>query len=431
MRIIRFGETSFEKLLSDLAARREQTFARFESEARSLIEDFKSRKEDALVAAAKDFDGVVLDKDQLWVDPDQIRNSHKVVSAELRAAIDHTIQRIERFQQELRPSGFQAQEEAGVYWGVEIRPLERVGIYVPRGYINALLLTAVPARLAKVEELVLATPPDRKLGAPFVDPAMLYAAKVFEIDRILVSGGVGALAAMAYGLAGSQAVEKIVGPTGQMGLVAKQLLSSRVAIDGLSGPMELVFLCDATSDLKSVASDVIGISERNPDAKVFVLHPQDAWLRKLVEEFIHQIEGLKEIQAREGIRRCLELNTQLISFDDVEEGYQFINELAPGLVVMPIDDAAEHLSKLRRCGGVLAGKYTSPVSLDLYGGAVGLVPTLGSAASVALSSPAAFVRRFSVIEIQKDAVKRLQAESLALAEAEGFSTHKAAYKARD
>ncbi len=108
-----------------------------------------------------------------------------------------------------------------------------------------------------------------------------------------------------------------------------------------------------------------------------------------------------------------------------------MNRWAPGLVVLPIDDAAEQVSKIRRCGGVLLGKYSSPVSLDLYGGAIGLVPTLGAAASMTMSSPAAYMRRFSLIEVQKEAVKRLQQESMALAQAEGFLTHQAAFRTRE
>jgi len=425
------GEPPLVRLTESLMQRREHLFLKLGPEIEKLLKEFHSGPTQALLRFAKDFDGIELEPKELFVDPDLIHYAHKLVSSELRQAIDHTIARIERFQQELRPSGFQAQEEAGVYWGVELRPLERVGIYVPKGYLNALLLSAVPARIAKVEEMIMATPPDARIPPPYVDPALLYVCKVFDIDKVIVSGGVGALAAMAAGTEKTRAVEKIVGPTGQIGMVAKQYLSELVAIDGTTGPMEAVFLCDSTTSSKSVGADVLGISERNPDAKIFVLHPDEAWLRKLVAELVDQVDAVRDFSGREGIRNCLDVNTHFIQSQSMAEGAEWLNRWAPGIVVLPVDDAAEHVSLIKRCGGVLMGRFTSPVSLDLYGGAIGIVPTLGAAASVTMSSPASFLRRFSVIEVQKEAVQRLKQESIALAVAEGFATHQGAFKTRD
>src|SRR5690606_36872017 len=143
-------------------------------------------------------------------------NAHKLVSPPVRQAVDHTIKRVERFQTEMRRSGFQTQLESGLYWGVEIRALDRVGIYCPKSYFLTIILCSVPARIAGVQDLLLATPPEKRLGPPFVDPAVLYAAKLFDIDKILVSGGAGALAAMAFGTASTLPVQKIVGPTGKL-----------------------------------------------------------------------------------------------------------------------------------------------------------------------------------------------------------------------
>jgi histidinol dehydrogenase len=348
----------------------------------------------------------------------------------LRQSIDHAIARVERFQKELRPSSFQTQEEAGLYWGIEVRPLSRVGIYVPKAYFLTMILNAVPARLAGVDELIVATPPDKKFGAPYVDPALLYAAKVFEIDRILLAGGVGGLAALALGSEDSLPVEKIVGATSKLGVVAKQKLSADVGIDGYPGPTEVAFVCDSSSSVKSVAADIVGLSDHNPNAEVFVFHHAEKWLQSLIDEIIVLIQNLKSHESREAVRNCLESNTHLFLMKKLEDSLATVNRLSPGLLCLVLDQAAEHLEKVKSCGSLLLGHYTSPVCLDLIGGATGLVSTLGSSAHFSLITPQTFCRLFSVVEIQKEALQRFQKESLELSEIEGFMAHQEVFGSR-
>lgn len=430
MRIIDQSHDNFEESFQNFLNRRQRVQEKYFLEADALIAEYREKKEGALIEFAKRFDHVEIEEAELWVQPDQIRNAHKLVSGKLRQSIDALILRVERFQKELRPSAFQTQEEAGLYWGVEVRPLDRVGIYVPKAYFLTMILNAVPARIAGVEELLVATPPDKRMGPPFVDPALLYAAKVFEIDKILLAGGVGGLSALALGTQDTEAVQKLVGATSKLGVVAKQRLSSEVGIDGFPGPTEVAFVCDTSSSVRSVAADIVGLSDHNPNAEVFVFHQQERWLQSLIEEIILLIQNLKSHESRDAVRNCLESNTHLLLMKRLEDSFQVVNRLSPGLLCLVLDNAAEHIGRVSSCGSLLLGHYTTPVSLDLIGGATGLVSTLGSASHFSLTTPATFSRQFSVVEIQKEALQRFQKASLELSETEGFMAHEAVFSSR-
>gem|GEM_PF-3070335 len=430
MKIIKIGTDIYEEKHDDLLSRRRKTFEKYAQDAAQLIEEYKEDREEALIRYAKDFDGIVLAEDQLWVNPDQIKNAHKLISPKLKQSIENVINRIMRFQQEMKLSPFQTQEEAGIYWGLEVRPLDRVGIYVPKNYFLTFILAAVPAKIAGVEEILIATPPEKKLGPPFVDPAILYVAKYFEINKILISGGVGGMAAMAYGTNSSMPVEKIVGPTRKLGLVAKLALSADVGIDGFTGPSELAFLCDKQSSYKAVAADIVALADHNPDAEVIVLNTEESWMENLLEEIISLIQDVKDPKGREGIRTCLESNTNLFLMDDLESELRFCNELAPGVLCLMTKEASTLIGKVKRCGSLLVGQYAPAVSIDIVGGATGLVSTLGASAFIGATTPASYVRHFGVLEIEKSALSRLQNQSLELSKAEGFSTHGAVFESR-
>lgn len=430
MKITEVGTKEFKEKLDKLLLRRQKLLDRLGEEASRLIQAYRERRELALIDHVREFDGVELSQDQLWIEPDQIRNSHKLVSAPVRQAIEHTVKRVERFQLEMRHSGFQAQLESGLYWGTEIRALERVGIYVPKSFFLTIILCGVPARIAGVEELVVATPPDRRLGPPFVYPAVLYTCKLFSIDKILVSGGVSALAALSFGTESTLPVQKIVGPTGKLGMVAKQKLSGYVGIDSLSGPTEVAFICNSTSSLKTVVSDIIGLADHNPDGEVFLFHHDMAWIQNLLEELVNVLPSIKNLESRDSIKNCLENNLHFFVSNSLEKSIQVVNQLSPGTVVLNFEKASEYVEKIKSCGCLLLGPYTPPVSLDLFGGGTGIVPTLGAAAFSSMSSPASYQRIFSLIEVEKSALERLQHESLELAHTEGFSTYEAVFNSR-
>lgn len=430
MKIIKSDSEAFERKFELLLTRRTRAIEKLGEEVDAIFKDYRERKEGALVDLIKEYDGVELDAESLWVDPDQIKNAHKLVTPEVKASIEATIERVERFQQEIKQTSFQTQDESGVYWGIEIRALDRVGIYVPKNYFLAFILSVVPARIAGVDEIIIATPPQKDLGEPYIDPATLYVAKKFEINKILLSGGPAAMAALAFGTSSTKPVQKVVGPSRRLGLVAKQRLSGYVGIDGLTGPAEVAFVCDKSSSVEIVASDIVGMADHNPDAQIFVFNTSEDWMENLLEEIVKASENLKDKEGREGVRNCLESNTHLFVFEDLNKSFQSVNRLSPGFVVDMTENPSEHISKITSCGSLLLGAFTPVVATDIIGGATGLVPTLGASAFSSMSSPATFTRKFSVMHIEEEALSRLRDKSQALSAAEGFSTHKSAFESR-
>lgn len=433
MKILTVGSSECDEHLKLLRTRRWRLLDELSAEVSASIQAYRSQGEAALLRSAQDYDEMSLTDADLWVDPEWIKSSHKKISTEVRKAIDHAHERILRFQEELKVSSFQANDEAGVFWGTEVRPLERVGIYVPGGsanYFMTLLLCGAPARAAGVKEIVVATPPRKNLDKPYVDFTLLYCAKLLKIEKILLAGGVGALSALAFGTSHSQPVQKIVGSGGRRTAVSKLLLSGYVGIDGLSGPIETAFVCDKTTKVSVVAADIVGRADHDPQAEIWVFHPKREWLEGLVDELATRIQQLKSHGEQSSIRSCLETRTSFFQVKNTEEAIDVVNDISPGVVVLPTDSATKWMSAIRSCGSVLLGHYTPAVGLDLIGAPSGLVNTLGTAAYSLSMSPMSFVRRFTLIEFDRDALNRHEIESLKLAKEEGFSTHGASFSAR-
>jgi histidinol dehydrogenase len=401
--------------------------------ADDLIARYRKEGESGLVAHALEFDGVSITENQIWVDPSAIKNSHKLLSSATRTALDRVKDRIERFHEELKITSFQREEDAGVVWGAEVHPLDRVGIYVPGGranYFMALMLCAIPARVAGVKEIVVATPPKKNIAAPFIDPTLLYSAKIMDVHEIILGGGVMGMAAMAFGTKKTKAVEKIVGSGGKRTTVGKQRLLGYVGVDGFSGPSETAFVCDKSSNVKVIAADILARADSDPEAEIFVFHTREDFIQTLVEELAAGINQLKDQRTRGGVESCLEKNTYFFLIKNLPEAFSIINQISPGTVCLDLKNASDYSSEIRSCGSLLIGEFTPSPSMDLVGGASGPVNTLGSASHSVSISPASFVRRFGVIEYDQESLARYRKEAVHLAQDIGFTTHEQSYKAR-
>lgn len=433
MKIVKTSSKEFAPIFRDLLVRREKVFDNYSSQAAAEIENFRKRGEDFLIEHANHHDGVELSQKQLWVDPQAIKQSHKVVSTEVRKSIESTKERIERFQADLKLSGIEAQEESGIIWGTIVRPLDRVGIYVPGGsahhFLN-LLLAGVPARLAGVKEIVVATPPKKKFEPLYVGADLLYCAKLLDISKILVCGGPAALAAMAFGTSQAGPVQKILGSGGKLTVTGFQKLSGHVGIGPFCGPAETAFLCDKTARIDFVGSDILGKADRDPEASIFLFHTDEKWIRELVDYLAARIGEIKDAQTRTSISQCVESNFFCFLTKSVSESIERVNELAPGTICLQLKSPNDYVSQIRACGSLLVGPYSPPTALDIIGGAAGLIPTLGAADYSMSLSPSAFLRRFPYIEVSKEALERAQATSVRLAREEGFVSHDQSFQVR-
>ncbi len=433
MRILKEGSADFELLVSEISQRRWTLLDERAAEVDKTIAVYRQEKEQALLRWADEYDELRLREEDLWVDPDWIKSSHKKVDALVRKAIDSAKSRMERFQDELRLSSMRMNDEAGVYWGTEVRPLDRVGIYVPGGRVNhfmTLLLCGIPAREAGVKELIVATPPKKHLEKPYVDFSLLYCAKLLKIESIVLAGSTGGLCALAFGTKYSPPVQKIVGSGGNLSAVAKMRLMGYVGIDTLSGPLETAFVCDSTTDLFRVAADIVARADLDSQAEIYVFHPDREWHEKLIDQIAVMMQGVRSQEEQISIRQCLDQKTYFFQVKSNRESLRHINRMAPSVLCLVVDGAQDLIPLVDSVGTVLLGHNTPPVGLDIFGAPSGLVNTLGTAQFMMSMSPLSFVRRFTILEMDKSALERHEQESLRLAKEEGFTTHVGTFTAR-
>lgn len=431
MKILKTGTPEFQETMNSVVSRRQHLMDEFSHETDEIIKRYRQSHERCLLEIARQYDQVTLTENELWISEEEIKNSHKKISSELRQTIENVKKRIERFQKELKTLSFHSEEEAGIFWGTEVRALDRVGIYVPGGrasYFITLILCAVSARLAGVKEIIVATAPKRRFGAPYVEPSLLYAAKLMEIQKILVAGGPAALAALAFGTKKTANVQMIVGGGSRRTMVAKQRLSGYVGIDGLTGPLEMGFICDKLASPKQVALEMIGRADHDPEAEIFIFHQQEKWIETLMDELTQGINNIKDRDTRATVDSCMQLNTYCFLVKNLEEAFSCINEIAPAVLCLRIEGASDYVKKVKTCGTVLLGPYTPPVALDLIGGASGVVKTHGTSQFSRLLTPDAFTHQFSSLEFSRGALKRYEDASRLLSLEEGFVTHGLSYK---
>jgi histidinol dehydrogenase len=326
--------------------------------------------------------------------------------------------RIRRFhQKEIRPSW--SLKEAGLNVGLERRPLERVGIYIPGGratYPSTVLMTAVPARLAGVKEIVMVSPCPR--GE--VSAVTLVAADMAGVDRIFKVGGAQAIAALAFGTESVPRVDKIVGPGNRFVTEAKRQVMGKVGIDSLAGPTELVILADRGANPAWIAADLISQAEHDPDARTLVITDSASLRRRVEGELKLQ---LRKTPRRDIVQASLKRHGEIISVPSLDKACDRINQIAPEHLEVQVASPRRLLKKILHAGAIFLGPY-SPVALgDYVAGSNHVLPTAGTAR---FSSPLGlndFQKWSAVIEATKKGLKRLAPVIKDLAEVEGLPAH--------
>jgi histidinol dehydrogenase len=271
VKLLRIGEKGFDQYLSEVEGRLSQDGIDLEREVRSILKDVRQRGDRALIHYTQLFDGVRVEIPRLQVNRGEVKQAYRKVPSDFLATLEKAAHRIRRFHQLLgRRSALwyapgTARLEKGIRLGQMIKPLERVGIYVPGGkasYPSTVLMAAIPARVAGVQQILMATPPQRE----GIDPAVLVAADLAGVDKTYRIGGAQAIAALAYGTASIPKVDKIVGPGNRYVAAAKRLVYGTVDIDMVAGPSEIVVISDGRTPPAFVAADLISQAEHDERA---------------------------------------------------------------------------------------------------------------------------------------------------------------------
>jgi histidinol dehydrogenase len=310
----------------------------------------------------QEFDGVAISSNALEIPADERRQATQLIKPELQNALAQAAENIRFFHEKQRVESWQA-ERPGVILEERILPIERVGVYIPGGrakYPSTVLMTAIPAKIAGVEEIVMVSPPDRETGT--IDPVLLVAAEIAGVDRIFRLGGAQAVAALAYGTNTIPAVDKIVGPGNAYVAEAKRQVFGRAGIDMLAGPTEVALLVDATAHVSVVVQDMLAQMEHDPVARAVVVSTDTSHLQKIMQQADRQIGRAPR---EEILRPVWEQNTFFLHAADDETACAAVNALAPEHLQIMTRSPREWLNRIRHAGAVFLGRF-SPVAMGDY-----------------------------------------------------------------
>lgn len=391
-----------------------------------VIDDVRARDDAALRELTRRLDGVSLDAFE--VSPGEFDAAEAAISDDLLAAMREAAVRIERFHAAGIAKPYAVETAPGVTCERVIRPIRRVGLYVPAGSAplpSTALMLGVPARLAGCREVLLCTPP-RKDGT--ADPAVLVAARLTGVHRVFKIGGAQAIAAMAYGTASVPRCDKLFGPGNAYVTEAKQQVAQAgvVAIDMPAGPSEVLVIADDGADAAFVAADLLSQAEHGPDSQVLLVSDSKGLLSRVESELDRQLSVLP----RADIARLALAKSRLIRVEAIEDAFAISNAYAPEHLILSLREPRAWLDSVEAAGSVFLGDFTPEALGDYCSGTNHVLPTAGAARAYSGVSVASFQNFVSVQSASDVGIGAIGACAVTLAEAEGLEAHANAVRLR-
>lgn len=412
-------------LLDELSKRAGETNKKVTETVTAIIEDVKENGDTAVKNYTLKFDGNL--PQYYEVPRDVINDALTEADPDFVNALLNAQENIADFHNRQVEQGFINPKANGVILGQRIRGLERVGLYVPGGtaaYPSSVLMNAIPAKIAGVKEIIMVTPP-LKDGTPNKD--ILVAAAICGVDRVFLSGGAQAIAALAYGTEEIPKCDKIVGPGNIFVATAKKLLYGVVDIDMIAGPSEILVLADETANPKFAAADLMSQAEHDKLASAIMVTTSE----KLADETVAEINRQKEYLSRkEIIEKSLDDYGAVIIADSREKAVELANRIAPEHLEVLMENPMELLGSLDNAGSVFLGHYSSEPLGDYFAGPNHVLPTSGTARFFSPLGVASFTKRSSYIYYTKEALEEAKDDIVLIAEKEGLTAHANAIKVR-
>ncbi len=411
MRIIRDLETARSMLLQRSS---QEWGSEAQETVRQIIDDVRAGGDSALFRYSKTFDSVEISR--LEVSRQSIAESHEKVDGGLRDALAFAAERIRSFHLAQKERLGLEFSEGGM--GFIVRPLERVGVYVPGGkatYPSTVLMTAIPARVAGVDEVIMTTPPAADGSVP---AATLAAADIAGVDRIFMIGGAQAIAALAYGTESVPKVDNICWPGNIFVTLAKKQVYGTVAIDGLHGPTETVVLADGSADPGHCASDLLAQAEHDEAASAILITTSAELAERVDKEVERQ---LADLERKDIARQSLERHGAIIIAPNIDEAFDLANLYAPEHICLAMEDARAHLGRIRNAGGIF---INAPEALgDYTAGPSHVMPTGRTARFSSPLSVLDFLKMSIVVDAGPGALRELGPAAATIARAEGLTAH--------
>ena len=416
---------SLDAMLSIVRQYTQQTTdMEIERRVHDIIENVRANGDAALREYSEKFDGVKLD--DFKVDQSIIDAAWDNLPEDLKHALLVAKKNITEFHSREIEQGFVDMDTPGITRGQKVTPLARVGLYVPGGtaaYPSTIMMTALPAKIAGVKEIIMVTPP-QKDG---INPAVLGAAKLAGVDAVYQVGGAQGVAALAYGTEQIPKVDKIVGPGNIYVATAKRQVFGQVDIDMIAGPSEIGIIADDSANPVHLAADLLSQAEHDPRARAIMVTNSEKLANLVSDEVECQLSQLP----RESIARpAIENNSYIAVMDSVEDMFTVMNEVAPEHLEIQLPDPMEYMSMVENAGSVFLGRYASEPLGDYVGGTNHVLPTSGTAK---FSSPLGvydFVKRISFTQFSRERLQEVAKDITTLARTEGLEAHARAIEVR-
>lgn len=407
-----------QQLIDDLKTRSRETVPEIMETVNEILKEVKERGDEAVKEYTVKFDGRA---------PEHLEIPHSVLEdavgecdGEFVEALYRAAENIEDFHTRQKQQSWLETKPDGVILGQRIRGLSRVGIYVPGGtaaYPSSVLMNAIPARIAGVEEIIMVTPPGKD-GRP--NPDILAAAAIAGVDRVFLVGGAQAVAALAYGTEKIPKVDKIVGPGNIFVATAKRLLYGVVDIDMVAGPSEILVVADDSANPQFVAADLMSQAEHDVMASAILLTTS----KRIAEETVKEIEKqIQTLSRKEIIEKSLTDYGAVLVCHDLDEAVDFANDLAPEHLEFCVENPMEYIGRLDNAGSVFLGNYSPEPLGDYYAGPNHVLPTSGTARFFSPLSVDSFVKKSSFIYYTEKALRDAKDNITAIAQAEGLTAH--------
>ncbi|MBN1487448.1 MAG: histidinol dehydrogenase [Anaerolineae bacterium] len=383
-----------------------------------ILADVRDRGDAALRDWTLRIDNLTLDA--LEIPPERWAAAYETLDPELRAALEFSAERIRDFHSR-QPIPSWTTEEMGGTLGQRLAPIQRVGIYVPGGTAplpSSLLMTAIPARVAGVDEIIVCTPPGKPDGE--VSPTILAAAQIAGVDKVYRVGGAVAIAALAFGTDSIARVDKIVGAGGLFTTLAKRQVYGIVGLDGLAGPTETVVVADDSANPAWVAADLLAQAEHDVLATAILLTPS----RELAQAVQREVETqMQQLSRRDVLARSLPGQGGIVVTPDMETAIRLADEFAPEHLCLSVREPMAWAAKIRNAGGLFLGETSCEVLGDYVAGPSHIMPTGGTARFASPVNVLDFVKVTSIVALDNDTATRLAGVAERIARAESLTAH--------
>lgn len=426
MRILKSTAPNFNEELVRFQQRGGETPAEIVKTTQEILERVRQEGDRALFDLTHRFDRVKLDRTTLSVPQEDIEQSLDKIDPEALDCLRASAGRIRAFHEKQKEETWTVTEKQGITLGQIVKPLSRVGIYVPGGkaaYPSSVLMNAIPAKVAGVRELIMVSPtPDG-----IINPYVLAAAHLAGVDRVFRVGGAQAVAALAYGTELIPQVDKIVGPGNIYVALAKKLVFGIVDIDMIAGPSEILVLADETAEPEFIAADMLSQAEHDEMAWTILVTPSLPLLTSVQKAIEEQLGTLPR---KEIAQKALDHYGTLILVKDLQEGARVVNAIGPEHLEIMTQDPSHLLDSIENAGAIFLGSYSPEPVGDYMAGPNHVLPTGGTSRFFSPLDVRDFYKRSSLIALTQQGFRHIADETIRLAELEGLPAHARAVKFR-